>query len=131
MQEKQNEKGKKDFSRFLTKRNIALAVGILILFNIVWTLTQGKVSSEAQALREELTKLEQRLAKLEEGGILDLESVRAEFEEMKKVGSLYSSSLEVVMKTETERLEALKKEVAMRQGWLEELNAMVSRDSGK
>ena len=116
-----------------SKRNMIIiaVVVVLLVFNIFWTMMQGKITAAVQDVKADMAKLEQRLATVEQGGVVDLETLRTEFDGMKKVGESYSANLSALMKAETERLESLKKEVEMRQSWIEGLQQMASQDAGK
>ena len=51
------------------KKIIVSLIGIVLVLNILWTLKQDSASSDAPALKEELAKLEQRVAELEKRAI--------------------------------------------------------------
>ena len=138
MQEKQAKKVEQlkstmESFKHPSKRNMIIiaVVVVLLAFNILWTLMQGKITSEVQSVKAEMAKFEQRLATVEQGGVVDLETLRTEFDGMKKVGESYSANFAALLKAEMERVDALKKEVEMRQSWLEDLQQIASQDAGK
>ena len=124
VQKKESEKNKMDWSKFVDSKPkiiVVSVIAVILLLNIMWTLMQGKVTSESEAVRAELTKLEQRLMNLEERSAPDVESLRAEFDSIKKIGEDYEARLAALLKAEEERLASMKKEFEAREAWIESL----------
>ena len=112
-EKKKQEKNGMDHSKFLNSKPkivIVSVIAVILVLNILWSLMQGKVSSESENFRAELAKLEQRLVKLEEGTTPDVDSLRAEFETVRKVGEGYEARLAALLKAEEERLSSMKKD---------------------
>ena len=86
------------------KKIFVSLIGVILVLNILWTLKQDSASSDAPALKEELAKLEQRVAELEKRAVPDVESLRSEFEAVRQVGEGYEARLMELLKTEEERL---------------------------
>ena len=99
---------------------------LILLFNIISTLT--KDSAGSSTLKEDLLKLEQRIAELEKGSAPDVEALRAEFDAVRKVGEGYEARLQALLKAEEEGLAAMKKELEAREAWLESLKKAVSEE---
>lgn len=97
---------------------------LILLFNIISTLTKDGAGSST--LKEDLLKLEQRIAELEKGSAPDVEALRAEFDAVRKVGEGYEARLQALLKAEEEGLAAMKKELEAREAWLESLKKAVS-----
>lgn len=97
---------------------------LILLFNIISTLTKDNAGSST--LKEDLLKLEQRIAELEKGSAPDVEALRAEFDAVRKVGEGYEARLQASLKAEEEGLAAMKKELEAREAWLESLKKAVS-----
>ena len=97
---------------------------LILLFNIISTLT--KDSAGSSTLKEDLLKLEQRIAELEKRSAPDVEALRAEFDAVRKVGEGYEARLQALLKAEEEGLAAMKKELEAREAWLESLKKAVS-----
>lgn len=97
---------------------------LILLFNIISTLTKDNAGSST--LKEDLLKLEQRIAELEKGSAPDVEALRAEFDAVRKVGKGYEARLQALLKAEEEGLAAMKKELEAREAWLESLKKAVS-----
>lgn len=97
---------------------------LILLFNIISTLTKDNAGSST--LKEDLLKLEQRIAELEKGSAPDVEALRAEFDAVRKVGEGYEARLQALLKAEEEGLAAMKKELEAREAWLESLKKAVS-----
>lgn len=99
---------------------------LILLFNIISTLT--KDSAGSSTLKEDLLKLEQRIAELEKRSAPDVEALRAEFDAVRKVGEGYEARLQALLKAEEEGLAAMKKELEAREAWLESLKKAVSEE---
>ena len=97
---------------------------LILLFNIISTLTKDNAGSST--LKEDLLKLEQRIAELEKRSAPDVEALRAEFDAVRKVGEGYEARLQALLKAEEEGLAAMKKELEAREAWLESLKKAVS-----
>ena len=72
------------------KKIFVSLIGVILVLNILWTLKQDSASSDALVLKEELAKLEQRVAELEKRAVPDVESLRAEFEAVRQIGEGYA-----------------------------------------
>ncbi len=108
------------------KKIFVSLIGVILVLNILWTLKQDSASSGAPALKEELAKLEQRVAELERRTVPDLDSLRAEFEAVRKVGEGYEARLSELLKVEEERLATMKAELAARETWIDSLRKAAS-----
>ena len=108
------------------KKIIVSLIGIILVLNILWTLKQDSASSDAPALKEELAKLEQRVAELEKRAVPDVESLRAEFEAVRQIGEGYEARLMELLKAEEERLVTMKAELEAREAWLDSLRKAAS-----
>ena len=108
------------------KKIFVSLIGIILVLNILWTLKQDSASSDAPALKEELAKLEQRVAELEKRAVPDVESLRSEFEAVRKVGEGYEARLMELLKAEEERLATMKAELEAREAWLDSLRKAAS-----
>ena len=128
-EKKKQEKNGMDHSKFLNSKPkivIVSVIAVILVLNILWSLMQGRVSSESETFRAELAKLEQRLVKLEEGTTPDVDSLRAEFETVRKVGEGYEARLAALLKAEEERLSSMKKDFEAQEAWLESLKKVFS-----
>ena len=108
------------------KKIFVSLIGIVLVLNILWTLKQDSASSDAPALKEELAKLEQRVAELEKRAVPDVESLRSEFEAVRQVGEGYEARLMELLKAEEERLATMKAELEAREAWLDSLRKAAS-----
>ena len=108
------------------KKIIVSLIGIVLVLNILWTLKQNDTSSETPSLKEELAKLEQRVAELEKRAVPDVESLRSEFEAVRQVGEGYEARLAELLKAEEERLATMKVELEAREAWLDSLRKAAS-----
>lgn len=108
------------------KKIFVSLIGIILVLNIFWTLKQDSASSGTPVQKEELAKLEQRVAELERRTVPDLDSLRAEFEAVRKVGEGYEARLMELLKAEEERLATMKAELEARETWIDSLRKAAS-----
>ena len=108
------------------KKIFVSLIGVILVLNILWTLKQDSASSDAPALKEELAKLEQRVAELEKRAVPDVESLRSEFEAVRQVGEGYEARRMELLKAEEERLATMKAELEAREAWLDSLRKAAS-----
>ena len=108
------------------KKIFVSLIGVILVLNILWTLKQDSASSGTPVQKEELAKLEQRVAELERRTVPDLDSLRAEFEAVRKVGEGYEARLSELLKVEEERLATMKAELAARETWIDSLRKAAS-----
>jgi len=110
------------------KKIFVSLIGIILVLNILWTLKQDSASSGALVLKEELAKLEQRVAELEKKAVpdVDLESLQAKFEVLRQVGEGYEARLRELLKVEEERQATIKAELEAREAWLDSLRKAAS-----
>ena len=108
------------------KKIFVSLIGIILVLNILWTLKQDSASSGTPVQKEELAKLEQRVAELERRTVPDLDSLRAEFEAVRQIGEGYEARLMELLKAEEERLATMKVELEAREAWLDSLRKAAS-----
>ena len=110
------------------KKIVVFVIGVILVLNIMWTLKQNDASVVPATLKEDLAKLEQRIADLEKTAKPDVETLRAEFDRVKKIGEGYEARLVALLEAEEEGLAAMKKEVEAREAWLESLKKAASEE---
>ena len=108
------------------KKIFVSLIGIILVLNILWTLKQDGASSGGSVLKEELTKLEQRVVELEKRTVPDVDSLRSEFEAVRQVGEGYEARLMKLLKVEEERLATIKTELEAQEAWFESLRKAAS-----
>ena len=115
----------KKVSAPVNKKKLILigAAVVLVILNVMWTVLQNKFTPRVDALREEFTTIEARLAKLEKDALPDVEAIRSELNALKLMSEEYENrstqllkaeeaqlaSLEAQLVTQRERVESLKK----------------------
>lgn len=105
---------------------IISVIAVILVLNILWSLMQGKVTTEMQGVRAELAKMEERIAKMEQGGVPDLASLRTEFDELKKIGGNYEARLAALLEAEEGRLSQMKKDAEAQETWVNALKKVSS-----
>ena len=101
-----------------------VVVGIILLANVLWTLMRHSLGAEVEAMTEALAKMEARVAKLEEGGLPDVDSLREELNALQSLSANYEGRVGQLVKAEEERLASLKSQADAQQAWVDSLKAL-------
>lgn len=128
-QKNENQKKQADWSKLVNSKPkiiIISVIAVILVLNILWSLMQGKVTTEMQGVRAELAKMEERIAKMEQGGVPDLASLRTEFDELKKIGGNYEARLAALLEAEEGRLSQMKKDAEAQEAWVNALKKVSS-----
>lgn len=128
-QKNENQKKQADWSKLVNSKPkiiIISVIAVILVLNILWSLMQGKVTTEMQGVRAELAKMEERIAKMEQGGVPDLASLRTEFDELKKIGGNYEARLAALLEAEEGRLSQMKKDAEAQETWVNALKKVSS-----
>ncbi|MBQ7263432.1 MAG: hypothetical protein IJR14_06895 [Synergistaceae bacterium] len=104
---------------------IAVIVVILIL-NTMWTVLQNKFTPRVEEMRADIAKLEQRITKLEQGGLPDVADLREEFSSLKSMAADYEARRAQVLKAEEEQLASLQAQVEAQRARVESLRELVA-----
>lgn len=104
------------------KKIIIIAiVGIILLFNIMWTITQNKFAPKLDEVKAAMAALEQRIEKLEQGGLANVADLKEDFAAMKAVSDNLAERLSISLKAEEEQLANLENQVAAQKARVEAL----------
>ena len=94
------------------KKAIIIGVVCAILFlNIMWTILQDKYSVKLDEVKAGLAGIEQRLAKLEQGGLPDMADLKTDFAALKAVSEKFTEQFSQAVKTEEDQLARLEAQV--------------------
>lgn len=109
------------------KKTLLIAAVVLILIlNIMWTVLQNKFTPKIEAFRADLAKLEERIAKLEQGGLPDVADLRAEFSSLKSMAADYEARRAQVLKAEEEQLASLQAQVEAQRARVDSLKKLTA-----
>ncbi|MDR3265386.1 MAG: hypothetical protein LBT15_05175 [Synergistaceae bacterium] len=133
-----NEKGKLDTKAIMEKAKtptgkfiIGIVVLLIILFNVVWTQTSNRITSEVQAVKADLSAFDTRLLEVEKGTTIDLDALKADAESIRQATDNFEAKLNAVVKAEEARLEALTREVETQKTYIDTLKSLLSGETGK
>lgn len=105
------------------------AICLIVLLNIVWTVLQNKFAPKLDAFKSDMAVLEQRIAKLEKGGLPDVADIREEFGALKQLSKQYSGQLEELIKIEEDKLKSLEEQTAAQKTRLEAIKNLLPKSN--
>ena len=108
------------------KKIIIGVVAVIVLLNIMWTVTQNKFTPKLDEVKAGMAALEQRIAKLENGGLPDVANLKEEFASLKAVSDKFAERLNSSLKAEEEQLASLEAQVEAQKARVESLRKMAS-----
>jgi uncharacterized protein YoxC len=100
---------------------IIAVVAVIILLNVMWTVTQNKFSPKLDEVMKAMSALEQRIEKLEQGGLSNVAELKEDFAAMKALSENLSERLTHSVKAEEEELARLEAQVAAQKAHIEAL----------
>lgn len=120
-----------------TGKIVIAVIVVIILFNTMWTVMDGKVAGHIEALKkefqaEDLSKkfapFEERLTALESRSI-DLDAVKSDVETIKQATESFETKLNAMIKAEEEKLESLTKDMESHKAYLERLKGLLAGEN--
>ena len=108
------------------KKIIIGVVAVIVLLNIMWTVMQNKFTPKLDEVKATIAALEQRIAKLEQGGIPDVADLKQEFAALKAVSAQFADRLNESVKAEEEQLATLEAQVEAQKARVESLKKMAA-----
>ena len=104
------------------KNTIIIAViCVIVLLNIMWTIMQNKFAPKLDEVTKAMAVLEQRIEKLEQGGLASVADLKEDFEAMKAISENLSERLNQSLKAEEEELANLEAKLATQRARVEAL----------
>ena len=125
------EKWVQKLAKYVPKDKKTLIIGAIVLIlilNTMWTVLQNKFTPKIEAFRADLTKLEERLTKLEQGGLPDVADLREQFSSLKSMAAGYEARRAQVLKAEEEQLASLQAQVEVQRARVESLKKLASEE---
>ena len=108
------------------KKIIIGVVAVIVILNIMWTVTQNKFTPKLNEVKAGMAALEQRIAKLENGGLPDVANLKEEFAALKAVSDKFAERLNSSLKAEEDQLASLEAQVEAQKARVESLKKMAS-----
>ena len=103
-------------------------VCVILLLNIMWTILQGKFTPKLEEVQTQLAALEQRIAKLEQGGMPDVADLKNDFEALKEVSAKFSERFNQSVKAEEDQLSYLEAQVEAQKARVAELKKIAGTE---
>ncbi len=107
------------------KAFIVGGIVVILLLNILWTVLQNKFTPKVDEVKAEQAKIEQRIAKLERGGLPDVADIREEFAKLRQLATQYEERTAQIVKAEEERLASLEAQVEAQKARIANLKKMM------
>ncbi|MBQ7154052.1 MAG: hypothetical protein IJR85_00645 [Synergistaceae bacterium] len=108
------------------KQIILWAVAIIVALNVMWTVMQNKFTPKLDGIKTDVTGIEQRLAKIEQGGLPDVANLKGDFETLKAVSAKFSEQIKSMLKAEEEQLAYLEAQVEAQKARVENLRKLAA-----
>ena len=108
------------------KQIIIGVIAAILLLNIMWTVMQNKFTPKLDGVKSDVAGIEQRLAKIEQGGLSDFASLKEDFETLKAVSAKFSEQAKAMLKAEEEQLAYLEAQVEAQKARVEELRKLAA-----
>ena len=102
------------------------AVAVVLLLNIMWTIMQNKFTPKLDEVKAAMSALEQRIEKLEKGGLPDVADLKEDFAALKAVSDKFAERLNASVKAEEEQLAMLEAQVESQKARVESLRKMAA-----
>ena len=107
-----------------TKKIIIGVVCVIVLLNIMWTIMQNKFTPKLDEVKAAMGTLEQRVEKIEKGGLPDVANLKEDFEALKAVSAQFSDRIKNSLKAEEEQLATLEAQVEAQKARVESLKKL-------
>ena len=117
----QNKKGTPQNTPDKKKQIIIGIIALIVLLNIMWTIMQNKFTPKLDEFKASMAALEQRIEKLEKGGMPDVAELKEDFAALKAISAKFSERLTQSVKTEEDQLAYLEAQVEAQKARIEEL----------
>ena len=108
------------------KQIIIGIVAVILLLNIMWTVMQNKFAPKLDAVKSDVAGVEQRLTKIEQGGLPDVANLKGDFETLKAVSAKFKEQVKTMLKAEEDQLAYLEAQVEAQKARVEELRKLAA-----
>ncbi len=112
-----------------SKKHIIIGiVCAILLLNIMWTVMQNKFTPKLDEVKADMksgiTAIEQRVTKLEQGGLPDVAELKEDFAALRAVSDKFAERLAQAVKAEEEQLAYLEAQVEAQKARVEALKKL-------
>ena len=107
------------------KKAIIIGVVCVILaLNIMWTILQNKFTPRLDEVKASIAAIEQRITKLEQGGLPDVADLKTDFANLKAISEKFTERFTQSVKTEEDQLAYLEAQVEAQKARVEALKKL-------
>ncbi len=106
------------------KQIIIGVIAVILLLNIMWTVMQNKFTPKLDEVKAGMAALEQRIAKLEQGGMPDVAELKSDFAALKEISAAFTKQLDNAVKAEEEQLASLEAQTEAQKARVEALKKL-------
>lgn len=106
------------------KAIIISVICIILALNVMWTILQGKFTPKLDEVKAQMTALEQRITKLEQGGLPDVADLKTDFANLKAISEKFTERFTQSVKTEEDQLAYLEAQVEAQKARIEALKKL-------
>ena len=111
------------------KKIIIGIICAILLLNVVWTVMQNKFTPKLEELKTQLqtsiASLEERITKIEQGGLPNVEDLKADFAKLREVADSFGQRVKDSVKTEEDQLAYLESQAEAQKAQVEAQKARV------
>ena len=122
----QNKKGTPQNKPDKKKQIILGVIAVIVVLNIMWTIMQNKFAPKLDGVKADVAGIDQRLAKIEKGGLSDVANLKEDFETLKALSAKFSGQVKQMLKAEEDQLAYLEAQLAAQKARVEELRKLVA-----
>lgn len=108
------------------KKIIIGVICVILLLNVMWTIMQNKFTPKLDEVKAGMAAIEQRLAKIEKGGIPDVANLKEDFAALKAVSDKFADRLTQTLKTEEDQLAYLEAQVEAQKARVEAMKKLAA-----
>ena len=118
-----SKNGKNILHFFLSnkKATIIAVVVVILILNVMWTMSQNKFTPKLDEVKVAMAALEKRVEKIEQGGFANIAELKDDFAALKAVSENLSERLTHSLKAEEEQLASLEAQVEAQKARVEAL----------
>lgn len=108
------------------KKIIIGVICVILLLNVMWTIMQNKFTPKLDEVKAGMAAIEQRLARIEKGGIPDVANLKEDFAALKAVSDKFADRLTQTLKTEEDQLAYLEAQVEAQKARVEAMKKLAA-----
>lgn len=108
------------------KKIIIGVICVIVMLNVMWTVMQNKFAPKLDEVKAGMAAIEQRLEKIEKGGIPDVANLKEDFAALKAVSDKFADRLTQTLKSEEDQLAYLEAQVEAQKARVEAMRKIAA-----